>query len=117
MEFYNQGGHATCYSPYGEHIYLWNGKPIAQISSSKAYSMAGRFLGWLDKGWLYDCSNCPAMFMASATGGPIKPVRSVKPVKSVRQVRPVKGVKELPPLRTPKGRFWSEYIGENYFHQ
>lgn len=91
MEFFDRTGRAACYSPDGEHLYFWNGRPVAFLSNGKVYSFRGRVLGWVENGWLYDRQNRPALFTADAVGGPVRPVMQVKPVKSVRAVRPVKG--------------------------
>lgn len=117
MEFFDKQGAATCYSPDGEHLYLWSGKPVAFLYSGKVYAFSGRLLGWLENGWLYDLSNRPALFSADAVGGPVKPVKKVRPVKGVKGVKPVKGVKQVAKVRPVKSLSWSGTANALYFQQ
>lgn len=117
MEFYSRYGDAICYCQDGQHVFLWDGSPVAFLSDGKVYSFTGAVLGWFDNGWLYDRQNAPALFSASASGGPVKPVRKVKPVKSVKRVKPVKGVKHVAPVRPVRKMQWSSVTGPEYFQQ
>ena len=117
MEFFDREGRATCYSPDGEHLYLWNGDPVGYFAGERVYSFRGKVLGWIENGWLYDRRNKPALFSADAEGGPGKPVRRVSPVKSVRRVRPVRSVKQIAPVRPVRSLSWSESTGVLYFRQ
>ena len=117
MEFFDRTGTATCYSPDREHLYLWNGTPVGYVYEGRVYNFAGKVLGWIENGWLYDRQNKPALFSADAVGGPIKPVRKVKPVKSVRRVRPVKGVKQIAPTKPVRSNSWSASANGLFFNQ
>lgn len=117
MEFFDRNGNATCYSPDGEHIYLWSGEPVGYFVEDKVYSFSGRLLGWIANGWLYDRSNQPALFSTDASGGPMRPVRKVKPVKSVRSVRPVQSVRQIPHMKSMRGMGWSNCANALYFRQ
>lgn len=117
MDFYTRAGRAVCYSPDGEHLYAWNGKPVGYLSSGRVYSFGGKVLGWFHDGWLYDRSNRPAMFSREATGGPMRPVRQIPNVKSLRQVRPVKAVKHVAPVRPVRKVAWSPLSDLSYFGQ
>ena len=117
MEFFDRNGKATCYAPDGEHLYLWTGKPVAYFSDDRVYSFKGKLLGWFSNGWLYDRKNMPALFSPDASGGPIKPVRSVTPVKSVRSVLPVKSVKSVAHVRPVRSSSWSPHSSKLYFQQ
>ena len=115
--FYSNTGQVICYSPDGEHLYLWNGTPVAHVADEKVYSFSGSLLGWFTDGWLYDQNNQPALFSKNSRGGPVRPVRQVRPVKSVRQVRPVKAVKQVAPARTVRSLAWSRFSDDSYFSQ
>lgn len=117
MEFHSRTGDACCYLHDGEHVYLWNGKPVGYLVDGKVYSFTGRQLGWFDNGWLYDRLNRPALFSADASGGPVKPVRKVKPVKGVRQVRPVRSVRQVGLVRPVRSLSWSPASDAAYFAQ
>lgn len=42
MEFFDRNGNATCYTHDGKHIYLWNGVPVAHITTVRSTpTMAG----------------------------------------------------------------------------
>lgn len=116
-EFFSNEGKATCYSPDGEHLYLWSGKPVGYVTDGRVYSFSGRLLGWFDNGWLYDRNNRPALFSPDSSGGPVRPVRQVKPVKSVRQVRPVKSVRQVAHVRPVRSLSWSNVADASYFNQ
>jgi hypothetical protein len=107
IELFDRSGQAVAYSPDGEHIHLWDGKPVAFLHEGKVYAFSGRFIGWLDDGWLRDQSGRCVLFTPEATGGPVKPVRKAKSVKGVRVVRPVKGVRAVPPVRPVSSLSWS----------
>lgn len=117
IEFFGHSGQAVCYSPDGQHFYLWSGQPVAHLKGDKVYSFGGRLLGWFTDGWLYDRQNCPALFSSKATGGPVRPVKQVPPVKSVRAVKPVKSVTQVPHVRPVKSLSWSPHADASYFHQ
>lgn len=106
MEFFDSTGQATCYSPEGENIYLWNGQPVGYFADEKVYSISGRLLGWVANGWLCDRSNRPALFSAGATGGPMRPMRKMKPMKSMRQMRPMKALRPTPHMKSMRGTGW-----------
>jgi hypothetical protein len=117
MEFFDRTGVATCYSPDGEHLFLWNGKPVGFFHDGRVYSFSGRQLGWFDNGWLYDRSSRAALFSSDAVGGPIKPVKHVRPVKGVKAVKPVKGVKHVALVRPMRSLSWSPAASALYFQQ
>lgn len=116
-DFSGRDGSAVSYSPDGVHLYLWNGTPAGYVANDRVYGFNGRLLGWFVNGWLYDRHNKPALFSRAATGGPVKPARSVRPVKSVRSVRPVKSVKQSPHARPARSLSWSNVADERYFEQ
>lgn len=117
MEFFDNNGRATCYSPDGENLYLWSGEPVGYFSDNKVYSYSGRLLGWIDKGWLYDRSNRPALFSTDASGGPMRPMRKMKPMKSMRQMRPMKAMRQMPHMKPMRSMGWSNCASGLYFRQ
>ncbi|MDJ0824442.1 MAG: hypothetical protein QNJ16_02950 [Rhodobacter sp.] len=117
MEFYDQNGEAKCYSPDGEHLYTWDGNPVAYFSDSKVYSFSGKLLGWFENGWLYDRGNNPALFMPEASGGPMRPMRQMPRMKSMRRMRPMKSLRSMAHMRPMRSNHWSPFIGTRYFDQ
>lgn len=115
--FYSNTGKVTCYSPDGEHIYLWDGTPVAHVVDEKVYSFSGFLLGWFINGWLYDRNNQPALFSADSSGGPARPARQARPAKSARHARPAKGARQAAHARPARSMSWSSYSNESYFNQ
>lgn len=115
MEFFDRNGAAVVYSPDGEHLYAWDGRPLGYLYQDRIYNFGGTLIGWLQNGWIYDRANKPALFTAEATGGPVRPVRRVKPVKGVRGVRPVRGVRQVTPVRGVRSLNWSDRLGGDIF--
>ena len=46
MDFYDRHGNAVAYVDDGEHIYSWDGRPVAFISGEHVYTFSGNFIGW-----------------------------------------------------------------------
>lgn len=117
VEYFDNTGSAVCYSPDGEHIFLWTGKPVAFLHDGKVYSFTGRQLGWFENGWLYDRSNRPALFSKSATGGPVRPARRAKPAKNARLAKPAKLARQAAIARPARSLSWSGVADASYFYQ
>lgn len=117
VEFFGGDGHAVCYSPDGEHLYLWSGEPVAYVTDEKVYSFNGRLLGWFTNGWLYDRANRPALFSSDSSGGPARPARRARPAKHARRARPAKHARQAPHARPARRVSWSDVPGSAYFSQ
>ena len=113
--FYNSQGSPIAYCEDEEHIYLFNGSPVAYFSGESVYGYNGSYLGWLQNGWIYDLSGRPLFHSETASGGPVRPVRQVSPVKAVRQVRPVKSVRAVRPVKPVRSLSWSPLSDEAFF--
>lgn len=117
MDFFDNSGRATCYSPDGEHLYLWTGQPVGYFDGDRVYSFSGRLMGWIGNGWLYDRNNRPALFSPDATGGPMRPMRQMLPMRSMRQMRPMKAMRQMAHLRPMQSLGWSPTANALYFRQ
>lgn len=118
LTFYNSQGGAIAYlDDDNVSIYLYNGTPVAWLSGEDVYSYPGRYLGWMQEGWVFDRNGARAFFTDNANGGPVKPVRQVRPVRGVRDVRPVRGVREVRPVKPVKSLNWSRLSVAAYFNQ
>jgi hypothetical protein len=115
LDFYDSAGSPYAYSDDGETIYTFSGKPIAHISGDSVYSFSGRHVGFFENGQIWDHSGAVVLFTDGATGGPIKPLKSLKPLNSLKELKPLKGLKELKPLKTLKGMSWSTLVPEQIF--
>lgn len=76
--FYNESGVSAAYTEDGTHIYLFSGEPVAYIDGNSIFSFSGKHLGWYIQGWIRDNNGDCVFFTKEATGGPVKPVKSVK---------------------------------------
>jgi hypothetical protein len=113
---YDRRGKPVAYvADDGISIYLYRGKPVAWISQNGVYAYSGKFLGWVDSGWVIDRRGRRAFFTSAARGGPVKPVRQLQPVRGVRRVRPVRGVRQVRPVRPVTSLSWSDVSGEEFF--
>jgi hypothetical protein len=115
LTFYDSHGQPFCYCPDGEHLYTFNGEPIAYFHEDALYSFGGRHLGWLRNGWIYDAIGHALLFSEHATGGPGKPGRAGKPGKGGRQGRPGKGGRAGRPGRPGFSSSWSRTPVELFF--
>jgi hypothetical protein len=117
MDFFDSNGRATCYSPDGEHLYLWTGQPVGYFNEDRVYSFSGRLMGWIRNGWLCDRQNRPALFSRDATGGPLRPMRQMAPMRSMRHMRPMKAMRQLAHIRPAPSLSWSPAASALYFRQ
>ena len=117
MILYDNNGIPTAYSEDGEHIYLFNGQPVAYFYENTVYGYNGHQFGWFENGWIRDLQGACAFYTEYASGGPVKPVKQVKPVKSVKGVKPVKGVKAVRRVKPVFSYSWSPYYNEMFFLQ
>lgn len=116
VTFYDRHGYPIAYMEDGEHIFLFDGSPVAYVYDNAVYTFRGEHIGWFENGWVRDLSGRCAFFTEEATGsGPAKPVKRVKPVKSVKRVKPVKSVKQVRRVRSVNSLSWSESSGAVFF--
>ena len=116
LTFFDQDGAPIAYiAEDGIHIFGFDGIPLAYLNKEKVYSFSGHFLGWFEKGWLYDLSNSPTFFSESAVGGPLKPLKQLKPLKGLKKLKPMKGLKQMPPMKPIRRTNWSGTEANDYF--
>jgi hypothetical protein len=117
LTFYNKTGKPIAYTQDGEHIYLFNGSPVAYFHGGSVYSYKGKHLGRFNKGWIRDNNGRCAFFTTEATGGPIKPIKGIKPIKSVKSIKPIKSIKQMRPMKPMSSLSWSDYSSDSFFYQ
>jgi hypothetical protein len=115
LVFYDRNGRAAAYCEDGEHIYLYNGRPVAYLREDSVFAYSGRHLGWFRDGWVRDHRGNAVFFTSEASGGPTKPTKQVRPVKSVKSIRPLKSVRQMKPVRAVKQLAWSARSSELFF--
>lgn len=115
LDLYDSSGRPYAYSDDGEHIYTFDGRPIAYLNGDSVYSYQGKHLAYIDDGIIWDSSGAAMLFTADARGGPVKPVRQGRPVKGVRHVRPIKGARDVRPVRPVKSLRWSRFPPDAIF--
>jgi len=113
--FYDKRGNPCAYTNDEEHIYLFNGTPVAYLYNKSVYSYTGTHLGFFSNGWVLDNSGYRVFFTEDASGGPVKPVKRVKPVKNVRSTKPVKSVRQVKPVKPTSKLEWSRFSCNKFF--
>ncbi|WP_027416221.1 4-fold beta flower protein [Aneurinibacillus terranovensis] len=113
--FYNKRGEPIAYTQDGEHIYLFNGKPVAYLYQNSVYTYSGKHLGVYENGWIRDNNGQCVFFTSEATGGPMKPMKQMKPMKNLKQLKPLKSLKQIKPARAMNSSQWSELSSGIFF--
>lgn len=113
--FYDQQGTPLIYTEDDEHLYSFNGKPLAYIHGNSIYSYSGNHLGWFENGWIKDSNGYFFLFSEHATGGPLKPLKKLKPLKGLKQLKPLKSLKQLKPIKPITNLNWSSRTFDNFF--
>lgn len=117
LVFYNSYGDPIAYCEDGEHIYLYNGEPVAYFHNDSVYSFDGDHLGWFEQGWVRDNNGDCVFYSDNAQGGPVKPIKSIRPIKSVKSIKPIKSVKSIKPIKAIKSLSWSQLSSDIFFRQ
>jgi hypothetical protein len=108
MEFYDKNGSPRIYTDDGEHLFTFDGKPVAYIHEGMIYDFGGHHLGWLDDGWLINHAGERALFTQGASGGPFKPFTQFLPFKGFKQFLPFKGFREFAPFKPFVTMNWAD---------
>ena len=117
ITFYDSTGLPIAYSDNNMDIFLFSGQPVAYVSGESIYSFKGTHLGRFRSGWIRDNNGACVFFTSAATGGPMKPMKSMKPMKGMKSMKPMKGMKSMKPMRPMNNRSWSTLSGEKFFFQ
>ena len=115
LDFYDAQGNAFAYSEDGESVYSFDGKPIGYFHGEHFYDFSGRHRGFFSRGHLWDHAGTALLYTPAATGGPMKPSRSLKPEKASKGLKPFKGVREMAPLKPLLTVEWSRVSVRTYF--
>jgi len=113
--FYDETGAPVAYTEDDEHLYDFNGSPIAYFSGNSVYNYPGKHLGWFENGWIKDSEGNCFLFSESATGGPLKPLKKLKPLKGLKKLKPLKGLRQLKPLKPLSSLNWSSNTVQSFF--
>jgi hypothetical protein len=112
---YNVQGRPVAYVFQGEYVYLYDGKPVAFFRDEHLYGFNGRYLGWLQNGWIFDRRGQRVFFTREATGGPARPARHARPARGARQARPARSARQARPARPACSLAWSPSSDESFF--
>lgn len=115
LDFYDMNGNPIAYVDDGEHVYTFDGRPVAYLSGDSVYSFTGQHLGRFENGLIRDNHGGVAFFTDGSSGGPIKPIKKIKPIKGIKQIRPIKGIKQIKPIKPIAGLNWSQFSGNQFF--
>lgn len=120
VTFYNHEGRPIAWVGDNQDypsIFLFDGTPVAWIADDALYDYSGRYLGWLQDGWVRDRYGDAVFFTAEASGGPAKPARQARPTRGARGARPARGAREARPARPARSTAWSSLSDESFFTQ
>lgn len=98
-------------------IFLFNGRPVAWSDGEAIYSYSGRYLGWIEDGWIFDKAGKRVFYTSEASGGPAKPARKARPARGARGARPARGARQARPARPARSSSWSLLSSAAYFDQ
>ena len=103
ISLFDKNGEPSAYVDVGDEdntIYLWNGLPVAYLSSNggyyNVYGFNGNHLGWYEDGIIRDHDGDAVAFKEGAVSGvytkyePYKSYKKYKPYKSYKQYEPYK---------------------------
>ena len=110
IEFFDRAGREAAFCHDGQSLYLWNGKAAAFIDDDKVYAYDGRFIGWADRGWIYDEDGACLLFEHDAVGGPDKPKRQAKTTPGPRGAKPPRAELRQAPSGLAASRIWSDRV-------
>lgn len=107
--FYNKEGNLFSYCEDENHIYTFDGKPVAYIDTEDIYTFEGTHIGYLEDGNVWDHNGDMLLFTDfSKFGiGPLKPKKALKPKKGLKTKIPLKGKKDLKSKKSLKSKKWS----------
>ncbi len=92
-----------------EIFYNLNGSPTLFLKSEHIYSFQnGEHKGRLLNGLIRDHSGAVVGFMDGATGGPMKPLKSLTPLRPLKSLTPLKPLTQISPIKPLDVAAWSE---------
>jgi len=112
---YGREGNVVAWLHESERIYSLVGAPLGWLDDDAVFSIrSGSHRGYLTSGHFYDNSGDVVGFLSESSGGPLKPVKSVKPLQPLRSLWPVKPLRSLRNLRAVRSSNWSKLPFEAY---
>lgn len=118
VDFFDKHGKVCCYLNEKSYFYSFTGKPLGYLNNNDVHSIQdGHWLGWMENGWLYDCSGSPCLYSKGASGGPSTPLPQLPPLKSLAQLPPLKPLPALPKLHPLKKLGRSTLGCDGYWNQ
>jgi len=123
ISLYDTTGQPIVYvDPACQGLYDAAGRLVGWFEEELLYATNGRYLGWLHQGWVYDRTGNPALFMATATGGPNRPdvdTSQPTPCYWLQRAMPRRAAtrRQARPARRRRATSWSPLSGPAYFAQ
>ena len=105
---YGPGGEVVAWNEHNDTIRDLKGRVVGWLYDDAVQGVGGHHVGYFNDGLFRDNRGAVVAWVASATGGPTKPVRHVRPVQPVRHVRPVRAVRHVRHVRAVRAIAWSE---------
>ena len=116
MLLYDAGGHAVVYCDDNEHLYAFNGVPVAYLEDDSVYAFHGEHLGWWDHGWIRDHEGACVFFTEDADSAGLKlPLRRAAPTRAAHQPIGQRAYRLPKPPRAQNIAAWSLRSGPQFF--
>jgi hypothetical protein len=109
ISLYDGNGEARAYIDFNEDatIFLWDGTPVAFIENDHddlcVYGFNGRFLGWYEKGIIYDKQG----YVIGAKKGAINMIFRIERIKGIQGITPIKPITSITPIKPFWRNSWS----------
>lgn len=119
VTFYDEHSRAVAWMVRDSYlsIYLYDGTPVAWVVDDAIYTYPGRYLGWIEDGWVWDRSGLAAFFTSEAEEAAALNLRRMARPRGERKPRPPLGIREVRPARPSTSPTWSPVSGELFFTQ
>lgn len=98
-------------------IYLYDGTPVALVVDDALYDYSGRYLGWMEDGWVWDRSGLAVLFTSEAEAIDGPGIHPEPPPRAARKPRPPLGPREPRPARAARASTWAPVSGELFFRR
>jgi hypothetical protein len=115
VDFHDRSGRPRIYTPDGQTLYTWAGRPIAFINDDAVYDYGGRNIARFTNGWIVDNNGYALLYSEHASGGPLPPLRKLAPMKALPTLPPLPPLPSLPPIMPLQTLNWSRTLPEQIF--
>jgi hypothetical protein len=112
---YDRSGHVVAWMDDGGDIQdQATNRWVATVNDDVVHTWTGRYIGRFRSGNFYDASGTVVAFTGDATGGPMKPIRTISPVRSISSIKPIKSIRSISSIASIPSSSWSRLTWSGY---